>query len=251
MRCSASTRLSAEFGLYGGGVVRFRQPLNDDATELVPVRDASTVLIIRRVPTFEVLMVQRARASKFGPGAWVFPGGSVDTVDIAGAGPPERCLPANLCSTLNPGVVEAAIRETREEAGVALEPESLRLVGRFVTPQGPVRRFDTFFFLAELPDDQDAVIDEHEIVSQEWVPLESAARLWKDPEFSMMAATYRILSCLARSSSAEQAMDNARANEEQHTLRVIDPDEEYRVVLPGDDGYAHADLTLSHGWVSF
>jgi 8-oxo-dGTP pyrophosphatase MutT (NUDIX family) len=107
----------------------------------VPVtpRDAATVMLLRPVQGewsgtgrraegegMQVYMLRRRSSMAFAPGAYVFPGGSVDTADsddsIAWAGPDAeewgRLLdaPAALARTL----VCAAVRETFEESGVLL-----------------------------------------------------------------------------------------------------------------------------------
>lgn len=100
---------------------------------LVPAvpRDAATVMVLRPAPgqpadAVEVLMLRRPAAMAFAPGAYVFPGGSVDPADgdprIAWSGPDPAEFGERLgCS---PGcaraLVCAAVRETFEEAGVLL-----------------------------------------------------------------------------------------------------------------------------------
>ena len=58
-----------------------------DAGRTVPAepRDAATVMVLRSaVPDgVEVLMLRRPAAMKFAPGAYVFPGGSVDAGDFS------------------------------------------------------------------------------------------------------------------------------------------------------------------------
>jgi 8-oxo-dGTP pyrophosphatase MutT (NUDIX family) len=89
-------------------------------------RDAATVMIVRTADAgIEVLMLRRTAAMKFAPGAYVFPGGSVDPDDYSGVGwqgpsaaefgsrlgAPEQVARALVC---------AAVRETFEESGVLL-----------------------------------------------------------------------------------------------------------------------------------
>ena len=94
-------------------------------------RDASTVMLLRSAPSqsadgVEVLMLRRPAAMAFAPGAYVFPGGSVDPADadlgMGWTGPaPEEF--ADWLGT-SPGraraLVCAAVRETFEESGVLL-----------------------------------------------------------------------------------------------------------------------------------
>ena len=89
-------------------------------------RDAATVMLLRSVPEVEVLMLRRTAAMKFAPGAYVFPGGSVDPADygaeIGWQGPSPEEFGAKLGATAEVAraLVCAAVRETFEESGVLL-----------------------------------------------------------------------------------------------------------------------------------
>jgi 8-oxo-dGTP pyrophosphatase MutT (NUDIX family) len=91
-------------------------------------RNAATVMLLRPCAPdgVEVLMLRRTAAMKFAPGAYVFPGGSVDEADfsaeIGWLGPSPADFGARLgCSAeLAGALVCAAVRETFEESGVLL-----------------------------------------------------------------------------------------------------------------------------------
>jgi 8-oxo-dGTP pyrophosphatase MutT (NUDIX family) len=103
-------------------------------------RDAATVMVLRPASAgiperelagrgsagIEVLMLRRTSAMKFAPGAYVFPGGSVDEADadpaIAWHGPDPAEVGARLGAPaeLARALVCAAVRETFEESGVLL-----------------------------------------------------------------------------------------------------------------------------------
>jgi 8-oxo-dGTP pyrophosphatase MutT (NUDIX family) len=94
-------------------------------------RDAATVMLLRSRPAgLEVYMLRRQSTMAFAPGAYVFPGGSVDSRDadeqVAWAGPDAAewgrifDAPPSLARAL----VCAAVRETYEESGVLLAGES-------------------------------------------------------------------------------------------------------------------------------
>jgi 8-oxo-dGTP pyrophosphatase MutT (NUDIX family) len=94
-------------------------------------RDAATVMLLRPAGAagavgVEVLMLRRVAAMKFAPGAYVFPGGSVDPADfdadIGWHGPDPAEFGARLGAPpeLARALVCAAVRETFEEAGVLL-----------------------------------------------------------------------------------------------------------------------------------
>ncbi len=94
----------------------------------VTPRNAATVMLLRSTPGhgFEVYMLRRKPSMAFAPGAYVFPGGSVDLRDadeeVAWAGPSAAAwgkvldAPPELARAL----VCAAVRETFEESGVLL-----------------------------------------------------------------------------------------------------------------------------------
>jgi 8-oxo-dGTP pyrophosphatase MutT (NUDIX family) len=94
-------------------------------------RDAATVMLLRSRPAgLEVYMLRRQATMAFAPGAYVFPGGSVDARDadeqVAWTGPDAAewgrifDAPPSLARAL----VCAAVRETFEESGVLLAGES-------------------------------------------------------------------------------------------------------------------------------
>ena len=99
-------------------------------TPAVP-RDAATVMLLRSAEAgtgagVEVLMLRRVAAMKFAPGAYVFPGGSVDPADYDapvgwhGPDPAEFGARLGASAEMARALVCAAVRETFEEAGVLL-----------------------------------------------------------------------------------------------------------------------------------
>ncbi len=123
------------------------------STAPVDIKDASTVVVGRRTSSgFAVLLVERPGTSKFAPGAYVFPGGSVGRADWLAdqaLGMPTPRLPKAGMTDPDgtpPRVLElAAVRELFEEAGILLarnsrgrlakDSDSQRLLGE-VTSNG-------------------------------------------------------------------------------------------------------------------
>ncbi len=175
--------------------------------DTVPIRPAATVVLLRDHADhgLQTFLLQRNAALEFAPSATVFPGGAVDPHDGAEAwldhlASPSSQRAAELLGT-DPGVGLAywiaAARECFEEAGVLLggpigfdrtEPlleicrrNSLRLdlsvmryIGRFVTPAGSPRRYDTRFFLAAVDSRVEARADFGEAVAGSWsVPADA------------------------------------------------------------------------------
>jgi 8-oxo-dGTP pyrophosphatase MutT (NUDIX family) len=152
-------------------------------------RDAATLILVRGGR--EVMMGQRAAGHVFMPDKWVFPGGRVDPGDARALAASE--LAPHVEALLRQGGVRrpprafalAAVRETREEAGLVLGgpegPDLARLafVARAITPPYRPRRFDARFFLA----DAEAVLahDEpqggEELLHTKWFTLDEAMAL--------------------------------------------------------------------------
>jgi 8-oxo-dGTP pyrophosphatase MutT (NUDIX family) len=118
----------------GGRVAERARDVLEGRAEPVTPRDAASVILLRPVAggegSVEVYMLRRAASMAFMPGAYVFPGGSVDPRDAAAevgwAGPDAAewgealASPAHLARAL----VCAAVRETFEESGVLLAGSS-------------------------------------------------------------------------------------------------------------------------------
>ena len=86
----------------------------------------------------------------------------------------------------------AAVRELQEEANVYITVDDLHPFAHWVTPEIETRRFDTRFFLARMPDGQQAMHDDGETTALEWLsPREAIARFERRE-----LARYR---CLGRS----------------------------------------------------
>ncbi len=135
------------------------------------------------------------------------------------------------------------------EHDIAIDATVVEEVARFITPVGSPRRFDARFFVARTPDDQEPHHDDGEIVEWEWVRPADALQRFRAGEFEMISPTVRMVDCLRRFDTADDVLALARRRLPYQRVRVIDPDGEYRVVLPGEDGYEHADLEVESGWV--
>jgi 8-oxo-dGTP pyrophosphatase MutT (NUDIX family) len=91
-------------------------------------RDAATVVMLRDHSQhgLQVFMLRRVASMAFAPGAYVFPGGSVDprdsdrTIGWAGPAPAAWGMAFGAGETLAGELVCAAVRETFEESGVLL-----------------------------------------------------------------------------------------------------------------------------------
>lgn len=179
------------------------------STDKSAIRDAATVLIVRRqAGEATILMGQRGKTAAFMPDKFVFPGGAVDQGDAAiPVDPPLNTRCANrLDQRAAPGrgaaLVAAAIREVWEETGLILgrpgrwpgtppadwrgfagagmlpSAAGFRFIFRAITPPGRPRRFDARFFVVDAGqiagDPDDFTHAEDELRHLQWVPLSRA-----------------------------------------------------------------------------
>lgn len=114
---------------------------------------------------YDILMIERAAGMAFAGGAMTFPGGKVEPGDGDLAADPDAALR------------RAAVRETAEEVGLALDPAALIPFAHWVPPEGLARRFDTRFYLGVVPPDSQPCHDGGETVAAGWVtPADALAR---------------------------------------------------------------------------
>ena len=199
------------------------EELNVTGEETLP-RQAATVIVLRGASeALEVLLVKRTPHARFMGGVWVFPGGAVD----AGEGEGDAAHRV------------AAVRELQEEAGIVVaDPGALVKFSRWITPAEVVVRFDTHFFLAPLPDGQEATIDGDEIVDQGWFTPAGALAAHKRGEIALVFPTIKHLEQIGAFDSAEALLDYARGREVGPVQpRVVTDGETARLLLPGDPGY--------------
>jgi 8-oxo-dGTP pyrophosphatase MutT (NUDIX family) len=144
---------------------------------------------------------------------------------------------------------ESRFADVLIDRGLTLDVTPIEEVARFITPEGPPRRFDARFFVARAPADQEPTQDEGEIVNWAWIRPQDALDRWRAGDMAMMSPTVRMVACLARYRDADDVMAVARRALPYQRVRVDDPEGEYRVLLPGEPGYEAADLEIESGWI--
>jgi 8-oxo-dGTP pyrophosphatase MutT (NUDIX family) len=187
-------------------------------------RQAATVIVLRGGrDTLEVLLVRRNPEQRFMGGAWVFPGGAVDTGE--GEGDAAHRL--------------AGVREVQEEAGLdLLDAAALVKLSRWITPPEVSIRFDTHFFLAEAPAGQEARADGSECVDLGWFTPQGALDAYAREEIVLVFPTIRTLEQLAPFGSAAELLEWASGREVVPVEpRVVMQGETARIVMPGEPGY--------------
>jgi recombination protein RecT len=218
-------------------MVRTSQLLHSQREPVTP-RPAATVLLLRDAPQgFEVLMTRRSPGASFAPGAYVFPGGTIDAAD-AQAHPLAARRPTQDDTRLTQAI--AAIRESFEELGVLLVrhadgraadakelaaldrhrslPEQCHerglllaadqvfVLAHWITDRDLPRRFDVPFLVARMPEGQTPVADEAEQFEPVWVRPADALERHKAGSFFMIFPTIRTLERLAKFTSVEAVL---------------------------------------------
>jgi 8-oxo-dGTP pyrophosphatase MutT (NUDIX family) len=216
MSTSGDSRLEAEIGRIQSiidtpGIRKSRWPGTAPATGIRPANAATLVVIDRSGPETLVLMGKRNQSLKFMPGAMVFPGGRVDREDgsVDAADELHSAVAAKIMTNMRGrpstrgtrALALAAIREVAEETGIlvgrngmpadrfgiwqafagqAVQPSlsPLRLLARAITPPGPPRRFDTWFFLTDTSaighTPEQGFMPSGELESLQWLGLREA-----------------------------------------------------------------------------
>ena len=87
----------------------------------------------------EVLLLRRHSKTAFHGGAWVFPGGHIDSEDYAPGAPTDALAAAR----------QAAVREAHEEAGLSLSKDNLLYFSHWTTPLVGPNAFPLGFLLSK------------------------------------------------------------------------------------------------------
>ncbi|HTR75356.1 MAG TPA: NUDIX domain-containing protein [Solirubrobacterales bacterium] len=187
-------------------------------------RPAASIVLLRRggkhaERALEVLLLKRTEKAAFMPGAWVFPGGSVDPDDGEGADGYRAC----------------AVRELREEAGIELAAdEELVPFCRWITPEVVSRRFDAWFFLALAPAHTPPQPDGHETVDARWFEPAAALDAAETGDVVLPFPTRVQLGWLAAHPTSDAALAAYRGRSSEPIMPVVEGEgHEQRLVLPG------------------
>jgi 8-oxo-dGTP pyrophosphatase MutT (NUDIX family) len=172
--------------------------------DIVAARPASTVVVLRPGNPFEILMVRRNDKVAFMAGSYVFPGGRVDDGDrpAAGAQLPRPTF-RDLSEADEAAYRAAAVRGLEEEANVRITTDDLQPFAHWVTPEIEIRRYDTRFFLARMPNGQVAKHDESETTALEWLTPREAIDRFNRRELLLPPPTYTSIRQIAPRTSID------------------------------------------------
>ncbi|WP_149359247.1 NUDIX hydrolase [Lolliginicoccus suaedae] len=259
----------------------------------IPIRDASTLILVRDAPGrgIEVFLQRRTRTMAFAPGMTVFPGGGVDATDHAaeldwhGPGPEHWARSFGTSPGTARALVIAAVRELYEECGVllaghpdgrlvtgdwitaalgdcrarldaravsfasilrdhglVLRADLLAPIANWITPTGNARRYDTRFFLAELPPGQDADGQTTEADECFWRTPSEVLADWSGGGTILLPPTWSQLRALAGAASLSDIAADREAGLSWAPIPVIesapmDHPDGWRLGFPDCDAY--------------
>lgn len=218
------------------------------------------------------------------PGGGVDPSDRPDTAAWSGPAPQRWGELLSCDAGLGGALVQAAVRETFEEcgvllagpgtpdvaalqheraelvarrrtfpevlagAGLVLRSELLRAWSRWITPLASPKRYDTAFFVALVPEGQEADAHTTEAVEAAWWHPAEALEHWQRGDMQLMAPTFKTLQEIGE--YAESAAVLAAADD--RVVRPLIPrvrrdGDRIVVVLPDDPGFEMAADHLAPG----
>jgi 8-oxo-dGTP pyrophosphatase MutT (NUDIX family) len=231
----------------------------DKLLPIAPALPSASILVVRDGASgLEVLMMERAKTMRFAPGAFVFPGGKVDSDDMKLwrwrrqvsdirmnretaykiAALRELYEEVGICLVTN-NVVGAGkaglsasgkmmakrgggngFRKALIKQGIMLDTKSLEPFAHWVTPENLPKRFDTYFYIAR-HNGQKAKHDGNEAISHRWVNPSDLLNNWEEDKVPLMFPTRMNLMKLARAKTAREAVRMAQQTPVVRTLPVI------------------------------
>ena len=123
----------------------------------------------------------------------------------------------------------------------------MHYIARWITPEGPPRRFDTRFFIAHMPKHQDPKPDQSELVHSAWFSPQEILDKADSGEMKLMSPTLRMIKNLAMFKSSDEVIHAAAKNMPPERARV---NKCRQIILPSDSDYEEGAQDIEFGWVS-
>eukprot|EP00299_Pterocystis_sp_00344_P016712 c8381_g1_i2.p1 GENE.c8381_g1_i2~~c8381_g1_i2.p1 ORF type:complete len:279 (-),score=50.98 c8381_g1_i2:119-955(-) len=237
------------------------------------MRRAASVILVRNAnPGFQVLLIERSSKLTFAGSMHVFPGGVIDNTDIEAA---------QLWGV--DALKVAAFREVFEETGLNLTNQAIPFAKRiewahqirespgkivdffqahniqpqphinalhqwcrFVTPSAEPKRFDTYFYVAHLQNQQRMTPDGQETVAGHWLSIDEAIERCEAGTLPMLPPQWMILQSLRHFKSSQEIITAAQNRPISQSNFPIQPHfvheglsgerpKSVMLVLPGDE----------------
>jgi 8-oxo-dGTP pyrophosphatase MutT (NUDIX family) len=138
---------------------------------------------------------------------------------------------AALRAALNGG---ASIADIAASAGLTLATDALHHWSHWITPETFPKRFDTHFFLAAMPEDQEASHDRLETTDGIWIAPDEALARHEQGLFPLVFATVHQLRALAPLRSLDEARARFAGPVRPTRPYVVTRDGEELILLPDE-----------------
>jgi hypothetical protein len=140
----------------------------------------------------------------------------------------------------------AAVRESKEEAGVEIDAKDLVLMSCWTTPVlGNRQRFRTWFFVGEIGD-QPIVVDGNEMIDYRWIQVKDAVDIATVRELGMLPPTYNTLMEIQKYRDVESTLTLIRNKELQvYNPKLMPCDGGFISLYEGDAGYDTEDWSAA------
>ena len=204
----------------------------------VTPKDAAAIILLKDRTDPKVFWVKRSPKLQFMGGFHAFPGGQLDkedaSISVAGCDADDAVmracavreffeetgvLLARGAERLSPErIVEArramneglrSFKELLDADGLEIQGSDFESAGRWVTPAFAPRRFDTWFFLAWMPEGQQALIETGELETGDWIRPAEALAKWMRGEITMAPPTLHIIRTLAAHADRIEQLSSA------------------------------------------
>jgi 8-oxo-dGTP pyrophosphatase MutT (NUDIX family) len=210
---------------------------------------AATVVLVRdnqKTPaqkTLEVLLMRRSQQVSFASDSWVFPGGRIDRDDYGSE-----------LTDIEAAARCGAVRETLEEAALEIDEKSLFYFAHRTTPPKRPKRFATWFYLGEVDNTQQVIVDGSEIIDHQWRSPSEALNEFHQQSMKMLPPTVLMLTLLANCQSVAEAFAACKTSDTRQFLPQCEMSEqgmvmEYPLVDKGDQHLAvQSSYLLAEPW---
>jgi 8-oxo-dGTP pyrophosphatase MutT (NUDIX family) len=137
---------------------------------------------------------------------------------------------------------EVTFSDVMRREGILLDLRGVSYLSHWITPVGPPRRYDTYFFVVLAPEGQPATHDANETVADRWTRPSEALLAHARGEIDMVPPTIKNLEAIAHFSTAAEVVAYARALGPVAAVlpRIAERGGAMVILLPGDEGYDEA-----------
>lgn len=130
---------------------------------------------------------------------------------------------------------QGSLVEIAEQEKLIYATDRLAYFSHWITPEGMPKRFDTYFFLATAPEEQEVAHDQLETSEGVWVQPSEALSRYEEGTFPLVFATLYQLRELAAFQSVREILDYSVLHPVKSHLPVLTQEgETSRVYLPDD-----------------